>query len=324
LASNPWDESLRSVSPSPSLLQSWGYGEVQRGEGWRVERIELPGTAATVLLRGPGRFSWAYVPRGPVPCDEAGLRALIVWAQERRLAGLRVEPDAGPNMRGVLQELGFRSCPGLHPETTLVVPLQEEQEMLAGLRPKHRYNIRLAARRGVEVTEDDDVEELVRQSLGTARRQRISVPSAAAYRRRLRHLEWCRIYVAHFQGEALAAVMVARFGPHAYYLFGGSSGKHRDLMPSYALQWRAMRDARQAGCTDYDLWGVPPGPDQSHQWAGLWQFKTGFGGSMVEYCGAFERVLDPSAARVAALSAPAYRIGTHLRPGRLLRVANKA
>ena len=96
--------------------------------------------------------------------------------------------------------------------------------------------------------------------------------------------------------------MVARFAGRAYYLFGGSSGERRELMPAYAAQWEAMRAAARAGCRDYDLWGVPPEDDPHHPWHGLWQFKAGFNGSRVELCGAWDLELAPLRARAGDLT----------------------
>jgi hypothetical protein len=286
--------------PAP-LMQSHGYGEVQDAEGWRVERVDLgaAGVASVQLARvGPAR--WGYVPRGPVPVTAGGLRVLVAWARREGLARLRVEPEAPPGFAATLRGEGFRPAPALHPTHTLLLDLGSEAELLAGMKPKHRYNIRLAEKRGVTVDEGGDAAELARQHEATAGRQRISAAGIEFYERRLRHLDWCRIYVARHQGEALAAIMVARFDGRAYYLFGGSTQAKRNLMPTYAVQWAAIRDALAAGCASYDFWGVPPDPDPQHPWYGLWQFKTGFGGTMVEYAGAWDLVLDPARERVLA------------------------
>jgi lipid II:glycine glycyltransferase (peptidoglycan interpeptide bridge formation enzyme) len=86
-------------------------------------------------------------------------------------------------------------------------------------------------------------------------------------------------------------------------------------MPTYAVQWAAMRDAARRGCRDYDLWGVPPtADDANHPWHGLWQVKSGFNGELVEYCGAWDLVLAPWASRVGGLAAQARRMARRLRP----------
>ncbi len=296
-----WDAGLGDLVQPPPLLQSWGHGEVQAGEGWQVERVNLAGGQASVLLQGRRPFARAYVPRGPVPTSEAALGALVAWARGSGLARLRVEPEASKELGAVLRRLGFKPSGAIQPKHTLIVPLASDEVMLASFKAKHRYNIRLALKRGVFVEEGREADELHRQTEATAARQGIALLSTAQYRARLDKLSWCRTYVARHQGHPLAAILVARFGGRAYYLFGGSSGEQRELQPTYALQWAAMRAAREAGCRDYDLWGIPPEPDPGHPWFGLWQFKTGFGGRPTEYCGAWDLELSRWRTRVAGV-----------------------
>lgn len=314
-SADEWDPGVIALGWPPPLLQSWGFGEVQALEGWTAERVELPGGGrAQVLLRGAGPLRWAYAPRGPVPASAGAVAELADWARERGLARLRVEPEAPAELGEALTELGFRPAVAVQPRHTQIVSLGSEDEMLAAFKPKHRYNIRLAARRGVTVDEGVDAAEMCSQSQGTAQRQGIALLSEAQYRRRLELLDWCRVYVARHDGEPLAAIMVARFGGRAYYLYGGAAGQKMQLMPTYAVQWAAMRDAARCGCRDYELWGVPPtADDPGHPWHGLWQFKNGFNGRLVEFCGAWDLVLSPWASRVDGVAAQARRMARRLR-----------
>jgi hypothetical protein len=311
-----WDTGVLGLASPPPLLQSWGFGEVQAQEGWSPERVVLPGGArAQVLLRGAGPLRWAYVPKGPVPATAEAVEQLASWARERGLARLRVEPEAPAEFANALAGLGFRPAAPVQPRHTQVVRLLPDDQLLASFKPKHRYNIRLAERRGVTVEEGDDAAEMRRQSIGTAQRQGIALLSEPQFRRRLDLLAHCSVYVARHEGEAVAAITVARFGSRAYYLFGGATGHKKQLMPTYAVQWAAMRDAARRGCRDYDLWGVPPtSDDPSHPWHGLWQVKSGFNGEQVEYCGAWDLVLSPWASRVDGLASQARRMARRLRP----------
>lgn len=310
-----WDAGVLALASPPPLLQSWGFGEVQAHEGWSPERVVLPnGARAQVMLRGGGPLRWAYVPRGPVPATPVAIDHLTSWARERGLARLRVEPEAPPKFAEALAERGFRPAAAVQPRHTQIVRLGPDDEMLARFKPKHRYNIRLAERRGVTVEEGDDAAEMRRQSLGTAQRQGIALLGETQFRRRLDLLDRCSVYIARHEGEAVAAIMVARFGSRAYYLYGGATGHKRQLMPTYAVQWAAMRDAARRGCQDYDLWGVPPtSDDPDHPWHGLWQVKSGFNGDQVEYCGAWDLVLAPWASRVGSFAAQARRVARRLR-----------
>lgn len=294
-----WDEELARLEAIPPLLQTWAWGEVQARAGWDVERVRLPGGGrATVLLQRTLGRTWGYVPRGPVPATATG--ELIAWARQRGLVRLRVEPDAPAELADELRGLGLRPRPDASPQQPLhtsIVALQpEEEDLLASFKPKTRYNVRLALKRGVVVDSDGGADELVRQTEATESRQRIRLPQRDYYQRLLDLLPWARVYVARHEAEALAAILVARHAGRAYYLFGGSSGRRRELMPMYAAQWAAMRDAAADGLREYDLWGVPPPDDPDHPWHGLMQFKAGFNGTPVEYCGPWDVDLRMAAA----------------------------
>ena len=317
LTAAEWDERLAARSrPEPSpLLQSWAWGEVQSRSGWSLERLQLPsGALASVQLRGKPPFERAYVPRGPVPASREALAELAGWARERGLARLRVEPQAGTELAGALRELGFRPSPQVQPQYTMIVKLAGEEETLASFNRGTRYNIRLAAKRGVSVEAGRDGAEMARQAAASASRQGIRLPPASYYQLLLDHLPWCRTYVARVEGRAVAAMVVIHFDGRGYYMFSGASGEHRELKPVYGAQWEAIRGAIAGGCRDYDLWGVPPGPDRTHPWYGLWEFKSGFNGELVEYVGCWDLVLGELRHGLSEASERARR-----RIGRLLR-----
>jgi peptidoglycan pentaglycine glycine transferase (the first glycine) len=317
LSPEEWDRRLAQVAhPAPSpLLQSWAWGEVQARSGWRVERLPLSaGGVASVQLRGRPPFERAYVPRGPVPADRDSLAELARWAGDRGLARLRVEPEAGPALVPVLRELGFRPSPQVQPQYTMVLKLSSEEETIASFNRGTRYNIRLAAKRGVTVEEGADAPEMARQAAVSASRQHIKLPPASYYGLLLELLPWCRTYLARVEGEAVAAILVIHFDGRAYYMFSGANGERRELKPVYAALWEAIRAAIRAGCREYDLWGVPPGPDRTHPWFGLWEFKSGFNGELVEYAGCWDLVLGELRHGVGEATERARR-----RLGRLLR-----
>ena len=311
-----WDARLSELMSEPPLLQSWAWGEVQRHAGWDVERVVLPSGLALVLLGG--RLArHGYVPRGPVAPSAAVMRELLSWARGAGLARLRLEPDGSPDLADELRSLGLRRRPDARPqqpERTAMVQLRSsEDDLLATFKSKTRYNIRLAERRGVVVACGAEPEELERQAAATARRQGIRLPGTSYYRRLLETLPWCRTYVARHEGEALAAILVARHAGRAYYRYGGSSGHKRELMPMYAAQWEAMRGAAADGLREYDLWGVPPSDRPDHPWHGLHQFKAGFNGREVDYCGVWEAELRPARARLLRFGESGRALRSRLR-----------
>jgi lipid II:glycine glycyltransferase (peptidoglycan interpeptide bridge formation enzyme) len=110
------------------------------------------------------------------------------------------------------------------------------------------------------------------------------------------------LLVAEYEGKPLAALFVARNGNRAYYLYGASTDTERNRMPTYLLQWEAMKWAKVRGCEEYDLWGVPDEDEstlETHfetRHDGLWgvyRFKRGFGGEVKRAVQAMDRVYNP-------------------------------
>jgi Acetyltransferase (GNAT) domain len=300
-----WDRELdERASPAP-LLQSWGWGEVQARAGWRIERVRLTGGAmASVQVRSIGPAREAYVPRGPVPATAEAVDALVEWARAAKMARLLVEPEAPQGLGDDLAQRHFSTAAPTQPQHTRIVELRGPAEMLKTFRHGRRYNIRAGLRRGVVVKEGKDAAELARQSAAVERRESIHLPDSRYYDLLLQLLPWCRTYVAYQDptNEALATVLVARHAGRAYSLFAGRSGAHPELMGNDLAWWAAISAAAEAGCRDFDLWGVPPpgaGPD--HPWHGLGFFKSEFGGAEVTYPGAWALVLSEAGAKLIAL-----------------------
>jgi lipid II:glycine glycyltransferase (peptidoglycan interpeptide bridge formation enzyme) len=300
-----WDlELAERASPAP-LLQSWAWGEVQSRAGWKIERVHLAGSAmASVQVRSVALAREAYVPRGPVPATADAVDALIDWARGAEMGRIVIEPEAPADFAGLLTERNFASIAQTQPQHTRIIPLRQPEELLKSFRHGRRYNIRAGLRRGVVVNEGKDAAELARQSAAVEQRESIHLPDRRYYGLLLEHLPWCRTYVAlkPDTDEALATVLVARHAGRAYSLFAGRSGKHPELMGNDLAWWHAISAAAEAGCTDFDLWGVPP-PDSApdHPWHGLGFFKAEFGGEEVSYVGAWERILSGAGAKLIAL-----------------------
>lgn len=299
-----WDGLLDAATSPAPLLQSWAWGEVQSHAGWSIERVRLPsGGVASVQIRSFSGASEAYVPRGPVPATRATLTQLIEWCRSQRIARLVVEPEAPAELGEVMTELGFRATTPIQPQHTRIVELHPAEQLLATFKHGRRYNIRTGLKRGVVVEEGKDAAELARQSAAVERRESIKLPDRRYYELLLNMLVWCRTYTAYApeKHQPLATVLVARHAGRAYSLFAGRIGAHRELMGNDLAWWSAISAAAEAGCRDFDLWGVPP-PDAapSHPWHGLGFFKAEFGGQEVAYAGAWELTLNRTGARVLA------------------------
>ncbi len=281
-------------------------------------RIPLGGFAA--------RLSLLYAPKGPLlrsPRDLAMrnrvLDDLQHFARRRGAIFIKIDPDIrlgtgipgtpeaeeSPLGRAFQEELrarGWRYSPDqIQFRNTVLVDLTPEEDAILGrMKQKTRYNIRLAMRKGVRVrpAAPQDWGLLYRMYAETARRDSFIIRNETYYRTVFETFSTSadpalEALIAEVEGEAVAAVVIVRFAGRAYYLYGMSRPVHRNKMPSYLLQWEAMRRAKEAGCTLYDLWGAPERFDESAPMWGVFRFKRGFGGQVVRTLGAWDFIARP-------------------------------
>jgi lipid II:glycine glycyltransferase (peptidoglycan interpeptide bridge formation enzyme) len=326
-----WDEFVMSY-PQGHLLQLTRWAELKTRFGWRARRVALVQqerivAGAQLLLRplvprlGQGPCL-AYVPKGPlVNWGDAYATAVLLHAihpvvREEGGICLTVEPDLPqtPALDARLRECSFRPAGrAIQPTRTLHVDLRpSDEEILLQMKSKTRYNIRLAGRRGVNVRVGNvgDIEVFYQLSQKTAERDQFAIHSREYYRTAYDLFApsgMARLLVAEHEGQPLAALMVFACGRQGWYFYGASSDEERQRMPNYALQWAAMQWAKAQGCELYDLWGVPDAEENAleaefaERSDGLWgvyRFKRGFGGRLVQYVGAYDYVYRPMLYRI--------------------------
>lgn len=320
-----WDALV--VEAGGCFLQAYAWGEVKARFGWETARLAVDGggrpACAQVLFRRLPLGTLAYVPRGPLvdyadaPARDALLASLHELARERGAFCLKIEPDRpdAPDLAAGLARLGFRPASGIQPRSTLVVDLSAGlaaawQRLSAGV----RYNVRLAARRGVRVDEGDaaDLPTLYRLLVETGQRAGFQIHSPEYYSavwEEMGRRGLARLLIARHEDEPLAAALVLSVGGQAAHVYAASTSAGRQLKPNDLLQWEAIRRAQAAGCVAYDLWGIPDEvgraaageeaavPGNGGLW-GPYRFKLGFGGKVVRYAGAFDHVYSPARYRL--------------------------
>jgi len=330
-----WDDFV-ARHPAGHFLQSSAWARLRAAQGWAPWRVGVNDgpeivAGAQVLVRRTRGGALAYVPRGPVcaPDDPAWpeLAAALRARAAREAVALRLEPHWPdvPATRAWLAAQGLREAEPVQPPSTVVVDLRPPEEaLLAAMKPKWRYNVRLAARSGVEVDEggEADLRTFGVLMAETARRDGFHARPAAYYDAAWRAFgPAAHLYVARVAGLPVAAIFVVHFGASATYLYGASGERERQRMPNHLLQWEAMRRARSDGRRRYDFWGVPDAigraatagmdPDQVPRDAdglwGVWGFKRGFGGDVTRVVGAWDEVYAPARYWLATTLGPRLR-----------------
>lgn len=277
---------------------------------------EVVASAMIIKQRLPGGRCWLYVPRGPV-WDYGGARAKIYLAalleKIRELAVaekavfLRIDPGLAVGQDNLLKDFGFRKAHAHYqPENTILLDLTlSEAELLAQMKPKGRYNIKLAEKKGVKIIEidaekstkswniDKGVSAFYKLLSETTSRDNFAGHQEEYYEKMLVILgaDRCKLYLAEYEGVIIAGLIVTFFKDTAIYYFGASGNQHRNVMAPYLLQWQAIREARKRGLKFYDFLGVAPlNAGKDHAWAGVTEFKEKFGGKRIDFLPAQEKI----------------------------------
>jgi lipid II:glycine glycyltransferase (peptidoglycan interpeptide bridge formation enzyme) len=323
-------KSLEGADPgrcegAASFLQSGFWGGFKARFGWTPRPFlarwaKGAETSILALSRRLGPFfSFAYVPWGPElppgfpPEDRNQALGELARALRPLLPGdtafIRFDPpwhsEGAASPAPSLGKPFSRAAADIQcPDTVLLDLAPPEGAILGAMKPKWRYNIRLAEKRGVRVRQARAEELAVFYGLlgETARRDGIAIHQLDYYQTLFSHAEGfgagapeIRLYLAEHEGDTLAGIVTLFRGTEAVYLYGASGGIKRGLMAPYALQWRALTDAKASGCLTYDLFGIPPSDDPGHPMAGLYLFKTGFGGRIIHRPGSWDFPCRPLA-----------------------------
>jgi lipid II:glycine glycyltransferase (peptidoglycan interpeptide bridge formation enzyme) len=330
-----------ALLPAPNLLQSGFWSAFKESSGWKALSFMIHCTADDHAMDVPlfvlcrplaAGYGIAYSPHGPAPsqplpgrpcdCLEALSKALKPLLPEKTLF-IRFDVPWGTtgefNFPEALCRPLKKAVYDVQPPDTVIIDLTPSaEELLAGMKPKTRYNTRLAEKKGVRVYEagPDELPRWYSLYQETARRDGISIHEKEYYEKLFHSADksaltdksastdesankaaagsyagqtpLMHLLFAEAEGTLLAGLIVAVFGTQAYYLYGASADQMRNYMAPYALQWEAMRLAKREGALSYDLFGIPPANDPSHAMYGLYRFKTGFGGEILHRPGSYD------------------------------------
>lgn len=339
-----WDAIIISL-PNAHILQTSAWARNKQRVGWSPLYYAWRGLdgkviAAAMILRrsidlpAGVKLRVMYCPKGPLmdwqdlPLAAQVLGFLEQLCRQEKAIFIKIDPDIplGWGMPGApsTQESpdGHTFADGLQRRgwvfsqdqiqfrnTVLLELTAAEDEILARMKQKTRYNIRLAQKKGVQVRTGSlaDLELLYHMYAITAVRDGFVIRSKDYYLalwQEFFQAGMAQFLIAEFEGQPIAAVVVFIFAGTARYMYGMSLEEHRDLMPNYLLQWEAIRLSKNMGCQVYDLWGAPNEFNESDPIWGVYRFKEGFNGTTVRNLGAWDYAPRPLLYRLYTRTLP--------------------
>lgn len=290
--------------------------EIRAGASILVRKI--PFTPYTLL----------YAPRGPI-MDEGDktafndiINAARKVAKKHNGVCLRIDPDIEKDcepFNEAVKSMKLKVKGGKNFETTqpkfvyrLNIAGKTEDEIIAGFTSKTRYNVRVAIKNGVETKVVNDDPEAIAQfhklMKVTGDRDGFICRSQSYFERLLKELgEDARLYAAYYEGKMIAGTLAIRYADKVWYLYGASSNEERNRMPNYLLQWDMIRWAAESGVSVYDFRGVSGDMNESNPLYGLYRFKRGFNGDLVEFVGEIDAVFNSFGYRVTEFATKTFK-----------------
>jgi peptidoglycan pentaglycine glycine transferase (the first glycine) len=312
------------------LLQSWEWGQFKERYGWKADYLSWKNdrgevVAAALLLKRTvlSRFSILYCPRGPILAwSNEELRSTILSELQKHAASegtifIKIDPDIvlgsvqpdpshatwnhlGEQIASNMKQLGWRpSDEQIQFRNSMYLDLKPSiDELLNGMKPKTRYNIRLAKRRGVIVRRGgyQDLDLLYRMYAVTSLRDGFTIRDQAYYQDAwgtFMKSGMAQPFLAEVDGEPVGGIIIFHYGKMAIYMYGMSLEVHREKMPNHILQWEAIKWAKEMGYAIYDFWGAPDTFTEEDPMWGVYRFKSGFGAEVVRTLGAWDHVQRP-------------------------------
>ena len=317
-------------------LQAFEWGEFRKKTGIRVIRGKDFQLTIHKIPHTP--FTIGYLPKGNLP-DEKLIEELKKIGKENKCIFIQLEPNVTKDTKiqsekdikkktpSILISQYPNIRPSFHPlftKYTFVLDLtKSEDELLKGMHPKTRYNIKVAQKHGVKIIEDNSDEAFktyLKLTNETTKRQKFY-----AHTRRYHELMWqelgirnqelrikskknhdssfmihdsdkltAHLFLAKYKNKILVAWILFTFKDTLYYPYGASSDQHRETMASNLIMWEAIKFGKKLGLKKFDMWGaLGPNPDPKDPWYGFHKFKQGYGAKLVEFIGSYDLVINP-------------------------------
>lgn len=315
---NNRDEFIQKNSPCGGFLQSQQWVNFQNKFGIRGLIIFDRNFWSNILeYKLPLVGKYLYVPRGPV-CeknineDELSnvMGDLIKLAKINKAAWIRIDNFDG-KIRKTLEKNKNKVVKAPHdmqPKQLFIIDISKsEEDILAKMKPKTRYNIRLASKKGVQIemvenlkNNKEKIEKFLDLIEKTGDRKGINFHPRKYYREMFENIDEnnLRLYLANYKNEIIAGAIMIVYGEMATYLHGASNDGNKNVMAPFLLQWQMIKDAKKLGAKKYDFGGVSIGEDDKERekkWLGVTRFKQGFSKNSkpVEFSGSYDIIISP-------------------------------
>lgn len=307
------DSFIQKNSPDGGFLQSKEWLNFQKSAGNNIYNVNGEDFWANVVNYSlPIVGNYFYIPRGPIIRTKSekiktkrGISDLINLAKKNKAGWIRIDIRNESDLELITElihelSLKIKKAPhDMQPKQIFKIDISgSEEDILSGMKPKTRYNIRLATKKGVEIKKGKKyINEFLRLVNLTSERQGITSHPENYYRKML-EIPNVELYIARIKGKSIVANVVSFYGDTVTYLHGASDNEYRNLMAPFLLQWQTILDAKREGFNYYDFGGVKTQNAKrkmQNDWEGITRFKMGFSKNTnpIDFLGSYDIVISP-------------------------------
>lgn len=302
-----------------SLLQTSQWANFKEKQGWKIYNLDEIHILEKKL---PLEKSFLYAPEikwGDSTKVQKICENTKNIAEKSQTIFLRLEilDEIDDKIVANLKKLGFQKAfEEIQPEWRQVIDISKsEDEILAQMKPKGRYNIRVAQKHGIKIDQTHEVSDFFKLYQETSKRDKFEGRDQKYFEDLVESLkENNQVFIAKYQGKPIAGLIITFYDGVASYLYGASSGEHREVMAPYLAHWQAILEAKKRGCQTYDLLAIEPFKESNpqsdyrlqqnsedggrkaescHKYSGITRFKEQFGGKKVHLIGSWDLVYKP-------------------------------
>lgn len=319
---------IQQNSSDGGFLQSEEWAKFQENTGKKTYNISAENFYCNIIEHTlPVVGKYMYVPRGPIfnlqfsisnqfSIFKDQISNLIKLARENGAGWIRIEPAKSEILEAIRSNTSSKIVKAPHdmqPKELFIIDITKpEEEILAQMKSKTRYNIKVAQKHGVKVSSikysvssiesQKYLKEFIKLTGIMAKRQKIAPHPKEYYQKMCDICSCIKMYLAEYQGKVIAANLVVFFGKTSTYLHGASDDQYRNVMAPYLLQWQQILDAKAAGCEKYDFGGVKTEINKQGiviskrgNWEGITKFKLGFSPNTKpkEFPGSYDIIISP-------------------------------
>lgn len=285
-----------------SILQTKEWANFKESQGFEILKL---GELFVHKRQLPLGQNFLYLPEvdsdNITPNQIAELKKLTK-GQNSIFARLELLNKFAENSHKLVLSLGLiPAFEQVQPKWRQIVDLTKTTgEILAQMKQKGRYNVKLSERKGVKIEKGASqaiISSFHKMYIETVSRERISSRGINYFKKMIdsfKETDYIQIYTAKYNNETVAAALISFSDGVATYLYGGSSRRHKEVMAPYLMHWQIIKDAKENGCKMYDLQGRAKPGDEKSNWAGITKFKEQFGGIAVELLGSYDYISKPA------------------------------